>query len=226
MLPDPGGLASENHPSCLAHSSRFPEAWAKRCQSWLNSGTCWPGRSLRGGASLAPAPPARPSPTRPPLPHPRSPAGESLWRGSRCQIRKCRWWPRNVPQRRASALPVATCFPNFAPYTQDTNRWSALGQSGAHAGGKSRNQGPQLQEVLSLGRVFFFLNFIWGKKRLQKSYKNDAKISHIPLTQIQHLLKFCPIYALSLYFKIKEYINMYFFPRSEGTWQPSCPCYP
>lgn len=29
--------------------------------------------------------------------------------------------PRNVPKRRVSALPVATCSPNFALYTQDTD---------------------------------------------------------------------------------------------------------
>lgn len=92
---------------------------------------------------------------------------------SSCQIRKCRGL-RNVPKRRASAFPIATCSPNFALYTQDTGGGSALGQTGANigrkdeirrvqgdmavddAGGKEQDQGPQLQETPGLNGVCVF----------------------------------------------------------------------
>lgn len=67
---------------------------------------------------------------------------------SRCQGGKSPG-PVSSPKRWASALPVGTCSPKFALYTQ--------GQSGASAWRKEQDQGPQLQEASGLGSFLFVL---------------------------------------------------------------------
>ena len=61
--------------------------------------------------------------------------------------------------------PVSLILPCMPRTVTDGLPWASPGPA---LGEKSRNQGPQAQEVLSLDRVIFLflLNFIWKKKKI------------------------------------------------------------
>ena len=61
------GWVLKDTPVARPNSSKFQGASAELRQSWLNSGTCWPGFSLWGGAGLPaiPPPPPRTGPEEP-----------------------------------------------------------------------------------------------------------------------------------------------------------------
>ena len=173
LLTDPSGLRSGRHP--MADPLQVPpEPLQGFCQRRLNSGTCCPGPSLRGGA---PPPPWEPS-------------GESLLAGlaterPSCRVRKCRG-PRRVPQRRASSLRVAVPGP-VLPCTHRTPAegplWASPGPAQVQRRGEKKDHNFKAP---GLGRVLLFFKTFYLEKviSLQKSSNKMQRSSIYPLYRL------------------------------------------
>lgn len=146
MLTDCGGLGSPRHP-----------AGGRADQSWVRLSLCQALPELAQQRHLL----ASALPAGRGAPSARSPAGESLLRLLQLSDQKMSGPPgaRNVPKRRVSALPVATCFPNFALHTQDTSSGPAVGEK--------RIKVPNFRRLLVWVELFcLFFKTLFGKNIL------------------------------------------------------------